>query len=146
MFKKAIEINPGYDRAYGSLALCYKELGKYKLEEEYFRKATRLRSKYCHPRTWYSYQRLKEIVTKRGIKLVCMQYPMRSVEPLKRLFDSTKGMIFVDNEGIFKEAIRQASYDEYFTDIFGGDFGHCTPKGNRLLAENIADVILRECF
>jgi len=30
--------------------------------------------------------------------------------------------------------------------MFGGDFGHCTPKGNRLLATNIADVILKEVF
>jgi hypothetical protein len=27
--------------------------------------------------------------------------------------------------------------------MFGGDFGHCTPEGNRLLAENITEVILK---
>ena len=144
--KKAIEINPRYDAAYGALAHCYQDQGRHRLAEEYFDKANRLRLERYNSITRQNYQRLKEILDKRGIKLVCMQYPMRSIEPLKRLFDSTEGMIFVDNEGIFKEAIRQASYDEYFTDIFGGDFGHCTPKGNRLLAENIADVILRECF
>jgi len=31
-------------------------------------------------------------------------------------------------------------------DMFGGDFGHCTQKGNKLLAGNIADVILKEVF
>jgi hypothetical protein len=30
--------------------------------------------------------------------------------------------------------------------MFAGDFGHCTVKGNTLLAQNIADVILREVF
>jgi hypothetical protein len=30
--------------------------------------------------------------------------------------------------------------------MFAGDFGHCTDKGNRLLAENIATVILKEVF
>jgi lysophospholipase L1-like esterase len=30
--------------------------------------------------------------------------------------------------------------------MLGGDFGHCTPKGNRLLAENIAQTILKEVF
>jgi len=30
--------------------------------------------------------------------------------------------------------------------MFGGDFGHCTHKGNRLLAENIANVIFKEVF
>jgi hypothetical protein len=34
----------------------------------------------------------------------------------------------------------------YFVDMSGGDFGHCAPKGNRLLAENIANVILKEVF
>ena len=47
---------------------------------------------------------------------------------------------------IFKDALRKASYREYFNDMFAGDFGHCTPKGNRLLAENIAKVILKEYF
>jgi hypothetical protein len=31
-------------------------------------------------------------------------------------------------------------------DMFGGDFGHCTEKGNQLLAQNIADTILKEVF
>ena len=62
------------------------------------------------------------------------------------MFENKEGIIFVDNEMVFRKALKQASYDEYFTDMFAGDFGHCTPKGNRLLAENIANVILKECF
>jgi ABC-type antimicrobial peptide transport system permease subunit len=72
---------------------------------------------------------------------------MRSPEPLKKIFQGNEeGIIFVDNEKIFREALRKTGYKEYFTDLFAGDFGHCTNKGKRLLAENIADVILRECF
>ena len=52
----------------------------------------------------------------------------------------------MDNEKVFKQALRKASYDEYFRDNFAGDFGHCTPNGNRLLAENIADTILKKVF
>lgn len=44
------------------------------------------------------------------------------------------------------EYFNKASYKEYFGDMFAGDFGHCTKKGNRLLAENIANVILKEVF
>ena len=146
VLKKAIQIEPENYRAYGTLAHCYKELERYKSAEEYFKKASRLRSEYYHPITRHNYQRLKEILTYRGIKLVCIQYPMRSVEPLKKMLGSNEGIIFVDNEGVFKEALKQASYDEYFVDTVGGDFGHCTHKGNRLLAENIANVILKECF
>ena len=146
ILKKAIQIIPDDDRVYGALAHCYQEWGRHKLADAYFRRANRLRTEYYHPITRHNYQGLKEILDQRGIKLVCIQYPVRSVEPLKRLFDNQEGVLFVDNEGVFKEALKQASYDEYFLDMFAGDFGHCSPKGNRLLAENIADVILRECF
>ena len=69
---------------------------------------------------------------------------MRNIEPLKRIFNEKKDLIFVDNERLFKEAVEKEDYNEYFNDIFAGDFGHCTPKGNRLLAENIANEILKE--
>lgn len=52
----------------------------------------------------------------------------------------------MDNEAIFKKAIFRDGYKEYFRDMFAGDFGHCTVKGNNLLAKNIADVILKELF
>ncbi len=146
MLKKAIEADFIDDRLYGTLAQCYQESGRHKLAEEYFRQADRLRLEYYNPVTKRNYQRLKQILNKRGIKLVCVQYPVRSIEPLKRMFEDREGIIFVDNEKIFKEALKQAGYDEYFMDMFAGNFGHCTAKGNRLLAENIANVILKECF
>ena len=72
---------------------------------------------------------------------------MRNIEPLKKILQGNEeGVIFVDNEKIFRDALKKASYREYFSDTFGGDFGHCTPKGNKLLAENIANVILKEVF
>jgi hypothetical protein len=71
---------------------------------------------------------------------------MRSLEPLKRIFVQDKGIIFVDNEKIFKDAVKKEGYQAYFRDIFAGDFGHCTDKGNQLLAGNIADAILKEVF
>jgi hypothetical protein len=73
-----------------------------------------------------------------------VQYPVRSVEPLKKMVGEDAA--FVDNEKVFKDALKKANYDEYFSDLFGGDFGHCTPKGNRLLAQQVASVILKEVF
>jgi hypothetical protein len=52
----------------------------------------------------------------------------------------------VDNEKIFRDAVKKDKSSIYFNDMFGGDFGHCTDKGNRLLAENIANAILKEVF
>ncbi|MDO8603001.1 MAG: hypothetical protein Q7O04_04035 [Candidatus Omnitrophota bacterium] len=103
----------------------------------------RLRSD-CYSRvTVPNYQRLRNILDRKGIKLVCVQYPMRNIKPLKEIFNSDKNIIFVDNEKIFKEALKKGNYKEYFIDMFFGDFGHCTSKGNRLLAEDIANEILK---
>ena len=89
-----------------------------------------------------NYRKLRETVLQRGIKLMVVQYPCRNIRPLKNIFKDTEGIIFVDNEGIFKRALQQGTYSEYFWDRFGGDFGHCTRMGNRLLAENIAKSII----
>ena len=145
-FKRTIALNPNFDIAYAHLAFFYAQQGKKELANKYFKIAEALRLKTYNPVTCKNYNRLKKIVTKKGLRLVCMQYPMVSLEPLKMMFDSTEGIIFVDNENIFKEAVRKSNYSDYFKDNFAGDFGHCTLKGNRLLAEHIADVLSKECF
>jgi len=103
---------------------------------------------YCNSMTIHNYQKLKDILDKRKIKFVCMQYPLRSIVPLKNIFspEERKTIVFVDNEGAFKEALRKTGYSVYFQDVFAGDFGHCTAKGNRLIAENIFQTILSEIF
>ncbi|MDP8235027.1 MAG: GDSL-type esterase/lipase family protein [Candidatus Erginobacter occultus] len=93
-----------------------------------------------------NYRKIADILQKRGVRLGCVQYPMRSIDPLKIILAGKPGVIFVDNGEIFREAVSQNGFDYYFTDCFGGDFGHCTPAGNNLLARNIADTILRELF
>ncbi|HPT38723.1 MAG TPA: tetratricopeptide repeat protein [Candidatus Omnitrophota bacterium] len=133
-------------RSCQAITVLAEQIGKPVLAEEYAKKANQLKLWFYNPTTVNNYRKLKEILDRRGVKLVCMQYPMRDVEPLKRIFKNDTGVIFVDNEKIFKEALRQSSYKEYFRDMFAGDFGHCTDKGNRLLATNIANVILKEVF
>ena len=91
-----------------------------------------------------NYHKLKQILDKRNVRLVCVQYPLRSIEPLKEIFAVQKGIIFVDNEKIFRDAVKKWGYKTYFKDMFAVDFGHCTDKGNSLLAENIANAILKE--
>jgi hypothetical protein len=146
---RALTLDPKNDRAYaglniayGALATTYGEMGKRRLSDYYSGKATDLRL-HAYPRTTIdNFHRLKEILDRRRIRLVCVQYPMRDLAPLRRMFQGEdEGIVFVDNERVFKTAVRRSSYWEYFTDMFGGDFGHCTDKGNRLLAENIADAV-----
>jgi len=128
------------------VALTYNNLDNHKLSSEYFEKANKVREEYCNSMTYLNYKRLSNILARRQIKLVCAQYPMRSIESLKSIFEGQSGIIFVDNERTFKKAVQKAGYEEYFKDVFGGDFGHCTRKGYGLLAENIANVILKEVF
>ncbi|MDD5355754.1 MAG: tetratricopeptide repeat protein [Candidatus Omnitrophica bacterium] len=145
--KKAIELNPADYLAYGSLMVMYKEKAKDGIsrqdggEKNKPIPAFRYRSD-----AQADYLKLKRILDSRKIKLVSMQYPMRSVQPLKDLLCQEDSIIFVDNEKIFKDAVAKYGYRAYFTDMFGGDFGHCTDKGNGLLAKNIAGVILKEVF
>jgi tetratricopeptide (TPR) repeat protein len=147
MFKKAIEINPEGDKAYGGLARCYERQGKYMLAEECFSQLNKMRLEKYNPVTKRNYYKLIEIVTRMGIRLVCVQYPVRSIKPLEKMLEPyKKDIIFVDNEKLFKEALRLGSYDEYFEDSFAGDFGHCTKKGNELLADNIAKTISKSYF
>jgi len=147
LFKKIIDLYPENDRAYGAISVLYEEAGEPELAKEYANNVNRSRLEYYNPITINSYRKFKEIINRRGVKLVCVQYPMRSLGSLRKIFENDeKGVIFVDNEKIFKEAVRKEGFGEVFLDMFGGDFGHCTKKGNALLAENIANVILREVF
>lgn len=145
-YKKAIKLNPEDDIGYRSLANLYRQADKIQLAEEYDMKAAKLKLAEYVPVAASHYRKLKEILDKRGIKLVCVQYPMRNIAPLKKIFSGYDGVIFVDNEMIFKNAVAKGSYNEYFIDMFAGDFGHCTTKGNRLLGQNTANVILKEYF
>jgi tetratricopeptide (TPR) repeat protein len=146
-YKKAIALDLGNDdRDYARLGVLYEEMGKRDLAEEYYSKINEFRLKYCNPVTYHNYQALKRILDQRGIRLVCAQYPIRDINLLKRMFQGRGKVIFVDNARIFKEAVKKSGCGEYFTDMFAGDFGHCTAKGNWLLAENIANTILKEIF
>lgn len=146
-FKRAVDLRPQDDKAYGALAVLYKETGRHIDAEEYSRKATAERLKgYYAPKTVDNYREIKRILDKRGIRLVCIQYPMVCAQPLKEIFQGQDQPVFVDNDELFKRALEKSGARQYFADMFAGDFGHCTPKGNRLLAENIADTILKQVF
>ena len=147
-FKKAIRTAPANDTAYYGLKFVRQYQGQLEqTEKSYYQEAARLNSAGYDTITARNYHALKTILDKRKIRLVCVQYPMRSVAPLKKIFaEQATGIIFVDNEKTFGEAIKKKGHKTYFLDMFGGDFGHCTPEGNKLLGENIAGVILREVF
>ena len=115
------------------------------MQRKNFDKAKELQSRFVDPLTQENYVAVLENLQKKNIPFILVQYPMRNVQALKNMlkdhFD-IEHMVFVDNEQVFEDAIKNFGYDTYFIDRFGGNFGHCTPKGNKLLASRIADVIV----
>lgn len=143
---KVLELIPDDDFAYAQLATIYRETGRDDLCRLYIEKTEASRRGRRSLTTVNNYRRLKRILDEKGIRLVCVQYPARNMAPLKDIFRKDERVMFVDNEKIFKDALKKGSYKEYFLDMFAGDFGHATRKGNRLLAGNIARVILKDVF
>jgi len=147
VLREGLAVNPGHERACGALVALYEEMGRDSSAEEYRKKLEDLAVAKFNSVSKDNYLRLKAVLDKHGKKLVCVQYPLRSIGPLKDIFREVKeGIIFVDNQASFKKAVEEEGYAEYFLDNFAGDFGHCTPKGNELLAENIAKAVLKEIF
>ena len=146
VFELAIHIDPHDYSLYDQLSEIYSVQGKPREAESFYNQG-RLKEagvyKYL-PSTIDNYNRITDIVFSREIKLICMQYPLRSVEPLKNILKSRKKIIFVENKSNFQGALKQAEYSNYFSDTFGGDFGHCTRMGNHLIAENLSNVIFKE--
>jgi Flp pilus assembly protein TadD len=141
ILKKAIRANPEDDKAYAELGRLYKEMRMQKYSEEYLKKADISRSRRYNAQIKYNYRTIKRILDGKKIQMVCMQYPMRSIKPLRDIFRDEEGVIFVDNEKSFRDAVKLSGFNRYFVDMFAGDFGHCSAQGNRLIAENIAKAI-----
>jgi len=144
LFRVFKEKYPENDRIYQDLIQLYEYRSREESLREDDRKAEELRGDCFWRVTAKNYRLMKKVLDARGIKLVCVQYPMRSIEPLRKIFYDSGGIIYVDNEKIFKDALSASRFDEYFMDRMFEDFGHCTEKGNELLAGNVAKSILKE--
>lgn len=82
------------------------------------------------------------------IKIMPMQYPNLPVKSLKKQLKNYKyynELIFLSNEKNFDEALKKHKTEDIFIDLFGdiNSFGHCTEFGNTLIAQNVAETILK---
>jgi tetratricopeptide (TPR) repeat protein len=143
VFRAALKASPRQDnRFYGLLAVQYLRQKDFRNAERYFDKVTDWNLSYPNPATVRNYAAVIAELLRRKIVPLCMQYPLRSLRPLKELAgDQAAGVVFVDNEESFKRYLRGHDYDELFSDQFAGDFGHCTDRGNTMIAENLARTI-----
>ena len=93
-----------------------------------------------------SYRQLTERILDQTGKLVVIQYPNRSVDPLLAMLPERHGLVSVDNREVFERAVANHGWYEIFEDRSGGDFGHLTPEGHRLVAEATADMVIARWF
>lgn len=125
--------------ALGAVATVCRQQGDHACAEVYRNQSRDKGISFFSSHAAENYRWIWQVLRSRGIALVCVQYPMRSVQPLKDIFTGLSAKpYFIDNEAVFIDAVEHAGYQAYFKDMFGGDFGHCTDKGNMLLAEQIA--------
>jgi tetratricopeptide (TPR) repeat protein len=91
--------------------------------------------------TRHYYQQVVDSVRLRGIPVIAMQYPLLSVESLRKLLDYREDVHYVENRTNFEAALIDAGYRNLFSDSFAGSFGHLTDRGNMLVAENAANAL-----
>jgi len=88
------------------------------------------------PRTILNLNNMANLTTAKSIKFIFVQYALRRVDILK---NSVKGNgLYISNYEIFYDLQKKYNYDDLFIDKFANDFGHATPFGNRIIAENVA--------
>ena len=146
MFRKSIEISPRKNRpAYYGLEQIYrlrkiddKGIKEFYNEHGY---SFDINDDPDFEVTKYHYRLMYKILNENGIKLIVMQYPTLDILELKKIFTKNESIIFISNEENFMEALENGKYEDYFIDNLRPTFGHATPKGNRLIAENVANVL-----
>ncbi len=132
------------DTYYGMIGI--EKLGQkdYQEAEKYFNKAEEIRLNFPNIETYDLYKLIIKKLIDNNIKVICMQYPVRSIIPLEEQLKKESyydKLVFVSNEKLFKKALMKKNYDEIFDDQFAGDFGHCTELGNMLIAENVVNTL-----
>ncbi|MFH2202804.1 MAG: tetratricopeptide repeat protein [Elusimicrobiota bacterium] len=145
---RAAELAPGTPRAYQRLAEVYRLKGASKrfIEKFLSRNLRYLRvgeTRRASEVTRYHYRKLHEILRAGKVGYIAMQYPNKPVRELKEFLGDAEDVVFLGNESNFARALRQGRYEDYFTDRFAVVFGHATPAGRRLIAENAAAAVLR---
>ena len=143
---KSLRACPRNPRVLGAVIFLYDSLKNEELVKIYSEQLREISTICFNKDTARAYRKAYEITQNNQCSLLCMQYPMRPIQPLMEAFGDNQNVIFVDNEQIFKQAVHRSAFNYYFKDNFGGDFGHCTRNGNRLLAKHLADILLDRCF
>ncbi len=157
IFNKLREMNLQYPLfTYEEIKNRYRKRGQFDKAEEMFNRGLEILTN-DEKITQNNYVQLYNQLHKRGIKLIVMQYPTLNIDELKNMFKGDEDIVFVSNEYNFNKALENSPYYEYFIDSFKNKyaygtkvrqpsatvFGHATIKGNKLIAENVANEVLK---
>jgi len=144
-FKKLHDEFPNIPFYSDMIYQCYAKSGNTKEADKWKEESHDLMKNQVNIKTKLNYLRLLDILKRKNVTPVLMQYPLRDVESLKSMVSTApddERVIFIDNETVFKEAVKNEGYDAIFSDYLGGDFGHPTLKGRKILAENITKTLI----
>ena len=133
----------GSQRVVGALASVCCSHGDQVLAETFWSVCKELQRRHVSLGTRANYRKLQSVVLASGAVLVAMQYPMLDSVGLEQMVEPSDRTLILVNASNFRRAVGADGLGTYFTDMFGGSFGHCTRKGNRLLAQNAAESVLR---
>ena len=117
---------------------------QFKLGEQYLNMADKERLKYDYSEISKKYEKILDFIIPNGITYIAMQYPVRDINSLQKIIEKTKYsdfVFYVSNKNIFRTALKEEKGKELFIDLFAWDFGHCAEYGNRLIANNLAQII-----
>ncbi len=89
-------------------------------------------------KTSKNFYQISHLANITGAKLIIMQYPTFSLEPLKKLTGKLDRVIYIDNEKIFDNAPREKYF---FEPRYPYNFSHYTLLGAQVLAHHLADEI-----
>lgn len=112
--------------------------------EKYLSMADEERLKYDYSEISKKYEKILDLIIPEGITYIAMQYPVRDIASLQKIIDNTKYsdlVFYVSNKNVFRTALKKEEKKEIFKDLFAWDFGHCTEYGNRIIANNLAQII-----
>ena len=129
---------------YGIRGINYMLNEQFDLGEQYLNMADKERLKYDYSEISKKYEKILDIIIPNGITYIAMQYPVRDIGSLQKIIEQTKYSDFVfyaSNKNVFRTALKDEKKKEIFKDLFAWDFGHCNEYGNRLIANNLAQII-----
>lgn len=85
----------------------------------------------------HNYRRIHKKILDSKARHVVMQYPMMSIDELKKNIRGNSETIYIENYENFKSALEIYKDEDIFIDNFADDFGHTTKLGHKLIAKEV---------